>query len=87
MPVGPRHLVHSNESAINFKRSAAYGNRKSDLKAYLSEPALTNSTDSTLQAAFAHTGEAGTKLASEENEKVAAARALLAKITERVQAQ
>lgn len=87
MPVGPRHLVHSNESAINFKRNAAYGNRKSDLKAYLSEPALTNSTDSTLQAAFAHTGEAGTKLASEENEKVAAARALLAKITERVQAQ
>lgn len=87
MPVGPRGLVGSNDAAINFKRSAAYANRKGDLKAYLSEPALTNSTDSTLQAAFAHTGEAGTKLASEENDKVAAARELLSKISERVQAK
>lgn len=88
MPQGPRGLVHSNESAINYKKNQAYAPRKSELKAYLSEPALTSSTDSTLQAAFAHTGEAGTKMASAQAvSKVAEARALLRQISDRAAAQ
>ena len=81
MPQGPTGLVGSNVSAMNYKRNQAYANRKADLKAYLSEPALTSATDTTLGAAFAHAGEAGHKLASDE--KVAAARAILSKIAER----
>lgn len=79
-PQGPRGLVGSNEAAINYKRQAAYAPRKSELKAYFSEPALTSSTDSTLNQAFSHTGEAGTKLSSAQLVKSAAARALLSKL-------
>jgi len=85
MPQGPTGLVGSNESAMNYKKNQAYANRKSDLKAYLSEPAMTSATDSTLSSAFAHTGEAGTKMASDE-QKIAAARSILSKIAERAQA-
>ena len=88
MPQGPRGLVHSNESAMNYKRNQAYGGRKSELSQYFSEPALTQSTDKTLAAAFDHTSEAGTKFASASggSTKVAAARAILSKLAEETEA-
>jgi len=89
MPQGPRGLVHSNESAMNYKRNAAYGGRKSELKEYFNEPALTMSTDKTLSAAFDHTSQAGTKFASAGggSTKVAAARAILSKLAEEAEAK
>lgn len=80
MPQGPRGMVHSNEAATNATRGAAYANRKADLKKYLSEPALTSSTDKVLNNAFSHTGQAGPKVASASS-KTAEAKALLAKLT------
>ena len=82
MPQGPRSLVHSNESARDYKKGTAYAPRKAELKQYFNEPALTSSTDKTLQQAFAHTGEAGVKIASAPQVKTAAARALLKQLAE-----
>lgn len=88
MPKGPTGLVGSNMAAINYKRQAAYANRKEDLGKYFKEPALTSATDKTLQVAFNHTGEASTKLASADavpmSVKTAAGRALLTKLAEQV---
>lgn len=82
-PQGPTGLVGSNESAIGYKRNAAYANRKTDLGKYWTEPAMSSATDKTLQEAFSHTGEAGTKFSSAQpSMKVAAARALLLKLAE-----
>lgn len=81
-PQGPSSLVGSNESARNYKKGTAYAPRKAELKKYFNEPALTSSTDSTLQKAFAHTGEAGVKISSAGQVKTAAARALLKKMAE-----
>lgn len=84
MPQGPRSLVHSNESAQNYKKNQAYAGRKTELRQYFNEPALTSQTDTTLQQAFAHTGEAGTKLSSAGAQvKTAAARAVLMKLAEK----
>lgn len=82
MPQGPRGLVGSNESAINYKKQTAYAPRKSELAQYFREPALTSATDKTLQQAFAHTGEAGVKISSAPQVKTAAARAILMKLAE-----
>jgi len=81
-PQGPRSLVHSNESAKDYKKGTAYAPRKAELKKYFNEPALTSATDNTLQKAFAHTGEAGVKISSAGQVKTAAARALLKKMAE-----
>lgn len=80
MPQGPRGLVGSNESAINYKKQTAYAPRKSELAQYFNEPALSSATDSTLNQAFAHTGEAGVKISAAQLLKSASARALLAKL-------
>jgi hypothetical protein len=84
-PNGNTGLVSSNESAINYKRNAAYSGRKADLAKYWQEPALSSATDTTLQQAFSHTGEAGTKFGSAPTIKVAAARALLLKLAEQAE--
>lgn len=81
-PQGPRSLVHSNQAAKDYKKGTAYAPRKAELKKYFNEPALTSSTDNTLQKAFAHTGEAGVKISSAGQVKTAAARALLKKMAE-----
>lgn len=74
-------MVASNESATNLTRREAKATPKSDMKAYVDEPALSASTDSVLQAAFSHTGEAGAKIASiRQSTKTAAARQLLSKL-------
>lgn len=87
-PQGATGLIDSNQAAINFKRQAAYADKKTDLGKYWKEPALTQSTDSVLQNAFAHAGEASSKMASadsvEMSVKVAAGRALLQKLAGQV---
>lgn len=80
MPQGPHGLIHSNDAAINYKKQTAYSPRKSELAQYFNEPALSSATDKTLNQAFAHTGEAGAKIASAQLVKSAAARALLSKL-------
>jgi hypothetical protein len=82
MPQGPSSLIGSNEAAINYKKQTAYSPRKSELAQYFNEPALSAATDKTLNEAFAHTPEAGTKISSAQLLKSASARALLAKLAE-----
>ena len=82
MPEGPRHLVHSNESAKSYTKGQAYENRRRELKAYFNEPAMSSSTDKVLQQSFDATSKAGVKIAS-ETVKTAAARAVLTKLAER----
>lgn len=81
-PKGSTGLIASNEAARDYKRGAAKSDPKSDLKAYVNEPALSGATDKTLSMAFNHTGEAGTKFASAQapNPKTVAAKTLFAKI-------
>lgn len=83
---GAAGLASTIEGAINYTKGQAKAEPKSDMKAYVDEPALSSAHDSVLQAAFSHTGEAGTKMSSAnpENIKVAAAQALLQKLTEEV---
>lgn len=82
-------MVSSNESVTNLTRREAKAEAKADMKAYVTEPALSASTDSVLQAAFSHTGEAGAKVASAVPGaiKTAAAKALLSSIAAQAQAQ
>lgn len=79
---GQTSLISSNESARNFTRGSAKSVPKADLKAYVNEPAQSSATDKTLSMAFAHTGEAGAKIASApaSKSKTAAARALFASL-------
>jgi hypothetical protein len=88
-PQGPTDLVGSNESAINYTRGAAYGNRKSDLKSYFNEPAQSAEHDHTLRDAFDHTSQAGPKLGSAPTAsvKTAAARALLMNMAKTAEAE
>ncbi|WP_394831711.1 hypothetical protein LVJ94_34880 [Pendulispora rubella] len=86
-PQGPTQLVASNESSAHYTRGQAYANRKTDLRKYLTEPALTSSTDRTLQDVFANTPRAGVKISSAPeilSPRTAAARALLHKLAESV---
>lgn len=97
-PQGPTGLVGSNESAQNYTRGAAYANRKDDLKKYFDEPAQSAAHDTVLRDAFAHTSQAGPKLASVADApapsaapaasvKTAAARALLMNMAKTAEAE
>lgn len=79
-PQGPTGLVGSNDAARNFTRGDAKAQVKPQLKAVLSEPALSAAHDNVLQKSFTHTGQAGVKIAS--SVKSAAARAVLEKMAE-----
>lgn len=84
-PNGPRKYVASIEAAIKATKGETHGHRRAELKKYFSEPALTKSTDRTLQVAFDNTGKAGPKIASAApaaSVKTAAARVLLSKLAE-----
>lgn len=72
-PSGNTSLMSSNDSAMNYKRQQAYAGRKQELSSYFNEPALSSAHDTTLQQAFAHTGEAGTKLSFDKAAQVSAA--------------
>jgi hypothetical protein len=77
--------VGSNERARELTKREAKDKPRRDLKAYLEEPALSASTDKTLSMVFDHAGEAGTKFASDEAMKTAAARVLLRTLAAEVQ--
>lgn len=84
-PEGRTSLIASNEAAINYTRGQAKAPDKADMRAYHTEPMHSMAHDNTLQQAFAHTGEAGTKFASanlDDATRVAAGRALLEKLAE-----
>ena len=78
-----KSMISSNQAAIDYKKQQAKSDPKKDLGHVLTEPALTSSTDHTLQQAFAHTGDAGVKISSDKAHslaKTAAAQALLTKL-------
>lgn len=70
-----RRLIQSNQAAIDYTKGDAKGPQKTQLKEVLEEPALTSSTDSTLEQNLRNTGKAGVKIAGARDtlEKVAAA--------------
>lgn len=74
-----RKMVDSNMAAINYTKRDAKADPKADLRDVHGEPALSASTDTVLNQALDHTQEAGAKISS-ANVKLAAARALVAKI-------
>lgn len=76
-----RKMVSSNEAAINYTKRDAKGDPKQDLGDILSEPALSASTDATLDRTLDHTDAAGAKI-SHQLAKVAAARAVITKIAQ-----
>ncbi len=63
-PQGPTGLIESNTSAANYTKGQSHGPRREELKKYFNEPALSAQHDHVLQDAFAHTGEAGPKIAA-----------------------
>lgn len=73
-----KNMIGSNEAAINYTRAQAKADPKSDVGDVVSEPALSASTDKTLDLVFDRTREAGAKIASDRT-RTAAAQALLAK--------
>lgn len=77
-------MVASNQAAIDYTKGQAKADPKSDVNKVLTEPALTSSTDKTLQKVLDNTGKAGVKISSavstDDVEKVAAVRALLNKL-------
>lgn len=79
-PQGPTNLIASNDAAKNYTKGDAKAQVKPQLKAVLSEPALSSAHDNVLQKALTHTGQAGVKISS--SVKAAAARALLEKMAE-----
>lgn len=79
-PQGPTGLVASNDAARNYTRADAKAQVKPQLAKVLSEPALSAAHDNVLQKSFAHTGQAGVKIAA--SVKTAAARAILEKMAE-----
>lgn len=58
-------IAGSSEAATNITRREAKKQDKDDLRAFFSEPAQSSSTDPVLNQAFAHTSEAGAKIASD----------------------
>ena len=86
-------LIGSNESAINYTKGQAKADPKSDVNQLLTQPALTRAGDSVLHQAFDHTEQAGVKISSAKGSlagdtiKVAAARALLSDLMDKVAAE
>lgn len=69
---GQASLVSSNDRARSYKPGEAYAPRKAELAKYFQEPAQSAAHDTTLSQAFAHTGEAGTKLSTDRTAQVTA---------------
>lgn len=79
-----KKMVSSNEAAINYTKRDAKADPKGDLGDVLNEPALSASTDATLDKTLEHTDAAGAKVSSvrQSLSKVSAARATLSKIAQ-----
>lgn len=88
-PEGPKGLVGSNASAIDYTKGEAKTQQvKSEMKPILSEPAMSSQHDNVLQKALTHTGQAGVKISSaDQATKTAAARALLEKLAAEAEAK
>jgi hypothetical protein len=65
------------QGVADMTRREAKSVPKQEMGALLDEPMMSSSHDSVLQQAFSHTNEAGAKVSSAQQVKVAAARALL----------
>lgn len=85
LPQGSTSLVESNEAAINYTKGEAKAKSKADLRKVLTEPAMSASTDSTLQKTLDSTDQAGAKISSAI--KTAAARALLEKLAQEAESK
>lgn len=85
-----KRLIGTNDAAINYTKRQAKADPKRDLGQLITEPALSASTDKTLDIAFDNTNAAGAKIASAKKTpspaarltKTAAAHALLLKMAE-----
>lgn len=82
-------MVGSSQSVTSLTRREAKSGPKTDMRAYLNQPALSAEHDHVLQNAFAHTSQAGAKVASAQEQgdavvKTAAARAYLEQLVQEV---
>lgn len=79
-------MVASAESVTSLTRGQAKAAPKAEMKTYVDQPALSAAHDPVLQHAFAHTSQAGPKIASASDTavKVAAARAYLEQLVDEV---
>jgi len=78
-----KSMISSNQSAIGYKKVQAKKDPISDVEQVVTEPAMSASTDSTLQQTLDHTQEAGAKISMAKNaHQIAAARALLMKLAQ-----
>ena len=80
-----KRLIDSNQAAINATRRETKADPKRDLNQILNEPALSASTDQTLQRVLEHTDSAGAKIAQANAaslEKTAAARVVLDRLAQ-----
>ena len=74
-------MIASNQAAIDYTKRQAKADPKKDVGHVVDEPAMSASTDTTLNQAFEHTQQAGAKIASNMM-RTAAAQALLSKLAE-----
>lgn len=81
-------MVNSSQAVTNLTRREAKAGPKADMRAYVDQPAMSAAHDHVLQNAFAHTGQAGAKIAGADSAqaavKTAAARAYLEKLVDDV---
>jgi hypothetical protein len=85
-------LVGSNQAAIDYTKGQAKADPKKDVAKVLKEPPLSAKTDKVLQKTLDNTGKAGVKISSmqkmaSDGTRVAAARALLTNLRDKVAAE
>jgi len=81
-------MVGSNQAAIDYTKGQAKADPKSDLGKVLNEPALSARHDTVLKKTLDHAGEAGVKISmARDIDKIAAARAVLANLMDKVAAE
>ena len=79
-------MVGSNDAAIDYKKRDAKANPKADVNQLLEQPALSRKHDPVLHQVLDNAGKAGVKL-SHDATKIAAARALLLNLQDKVAAE
>lgn len=86
-------MLSSNQAAIDYTKGEAKADPKSDVDQVLEQPALTRSGDSVLHKVLDNTSQAGVKISASkapfggDTTKVAAARALLSNLMDKVAAE
>jgi hypothetical protein len=79
-------MIGSNDAAINYKKREAKDNPRTDVNQLLEQPALSRKHDPVLHQMLDNAGKAGVKL-SHDATKIAAARALLLNLQDKVAAK